>query len=92
MGWSEAYPVVHRSLAPEYRGLPVEQVERLLGEVFGERVDIEQVESFLGDLGGGVVVAVRPSSGRGPNRTARVVPSRHRRWTERTGRPGSPRS
>ena len=52
VGWSEVYPVVHRSLAPEYRGLPIAQVERLLGEVFGERVDIDQVESFLGDLGG----------------------------------------
>jgi hypothetical protein len=66
--WAEAYPTVYRSLAPEYRGLPAEQVDRLLAGVLGPGAGLEYAESFLGDVGsalgqiGKVVVKALPGA------------------------------
>jgi hypothetical protein len=51
MTWAAAYPTVYRSLAPEYRALPVEQVDRMLAGVLGPGTGLEYAESFLDDVG-----------------------------------------
>jgi hypothetical protein len=66
--WAEAYPTVYRSLAPEYRALPAEQVDRLLVGVLGPGAGLEYAESFLGDISsalgqvGKVVVKALPGA------------------------------
>lgn len=49
--WSEAYPRVYQSLAPEYQVLPQAEVEQALAGVFGESVDLNTVEGFFDDVG-----------------------------------------
>jgi hypothetical protein len=49
--WSEAYPRVYQSLAPEYQLLPQAQVEQALQGVFGESVGLDTMEGFFDDVG-----------------------------------------
>ncbi|MGE5527408.1 MAG: hypothetical protein ACM3Q9_01950 [Methanosarcina sp.] len=49
--WQEAYPAVHRALAPQYRSLPREQVEGILAGTFGEGFGLDEAEGFFDDIG-----------------------------------------
>ncbi len=49
--WQEAYPAVGRALAPEYRGLPREDVEAVLEATFGEGFGLDEAEGFFDGIG-----------------------------------------
>lgn len=49
--WGEAYPQLHRALAPEYRELPAEQVGAIVGQVLGPGATLVDAEGWLSDVG-----------------------------------------
>jgi hypothetical protein len=49
--WQEAFPNVHRALAPPLRTLPAHEVESILQEAFGEGVGLADAEGFFDDIG-----------------------------------------
>jgi hypothetical protein len=61
--WQEEYPAVHQALAPEYRDLPRERVETIIGATFGEGIGLDEAEGIFDAIGktlGNVARAVAP--------------------------------
>jgi hypothetical protein len=61
-GWSEAFPTLHRALAPQYRGLPQEHVESIVHGVFGPSVGLADAENFFNDIGRSLTQAGRAAA------------------------------
>lgn len=49
-----SFPEIRKRLAPQYRHLPIEYIEQIIEQNFGEGVSPDDVESFFGDIGNAV--------------------------------------
>ncbi len=57
--WQEAFPAVHAALAPEYRGLPLAEVEGVIGGVFGQDVTLADAEDWFKSVRQGLAGAAK---------------------------------
>lgn len=61
--WTVSYPNVHGSLAPEYQGMPREQIEDVVQEVFGAGTTLDMAEGFFDGIGNALSGVGRAVSG-----------------------------